>query len=1259
MGESNINDCKPEFNEETGYYEYLGPDLAEIALLFTDDCSNVEISYTEKVLGDDCYWSVMYSYFASDDCGNANDTPIKIFYNGGDKDAPTFKDDADLSILDDQSGFQCKSEAPEAPKDEDVLALYEDDCGDVYIHAYDPVMTGNGDCNWSITYSWQVKDDCDNYADVVSVTYSGDDTTPPQLVGQLPPWYENGLDGCIDDAPLGPSDEEILDAYEDNCADDEDLTIHRVRKEAGTDCQWIVTWEITVEDQCGNISDMIKFNYQGNDNEEPKLEDDCGEQPMYLYTSDGADCPEVAGFDVQPGDYLDTENLFTVAGIDLGEIDGLFIPECFEDNCTAKEDLKYLVTFAGQVSGDSCGTYLELRFKAEDLCENLSLEEFTCQFFVVDNVAPEVSINNMPDGFECGDTIDLGQLKDTELDSNGLPGNLADKATYTDDCQDGGNIGQWSDSEVMNLTFVAPEYIIFSCIIDNQNVADLPFVTNGPDQNGYPAYDYIGANPFNRSLSYNVDEGRWEVYSSNELRWYQVTDGGASCNPQDWTLFDTGCQLIEISCDNEVEYSSGYKLTRTFSADDGCGNVGECSVMYTWTVCANKPAALDCPEGEDFGLVDVAPTNFAESVPYSDACDGEGETTNYTDELSSEVGQLPPSLIDGCVGPFSFQGFDSFGDGWNGTVINVLVNNVVVIADYTIADGFDGALVALPASPGDVITTEIVVDGSFDSEVSYNVTDGSDNVLATGGNPDTLDFALCTEPGEWALLHTLERTFTHTDSNGNDSSCTVTYTWATEAPGTTCDDAIAVECGGVYEGNTNAGQPNDLPFCDTGLSTAPGIWHVLAGTGEVLEVTADTNGSDFDTKLGVFTGVCGQLVCVGGNDDINFPDNPQSLVSFQSEIGVDYYIYVTGFSSNAGSYTLSVNCDLACLADAGTITADEDEAELVDGEAFISATPDGNANVPAGFETLYVLTSGAGLDIIGADVVPAFTVTAEGLYTIHTLVYDPLTLDPGTLPLDGSLSGGDVLDLIESQGLCASLDAAGAPVEVIDPANQPNIPGLSNSITCADGSVVYEYCYGNSDSSTWTFTSDSGAPLTLTFISGLIEEGFDIVSIYDGTDDSGTLLYESSGAFTFTSFDLTGATATSTGDSLHVVVSSDTSVSCASSGTYSAGWNFSVSCEALPPTTARVAAEEIEFKAFPVPFKDNVTISYMFEYDTDVRIEFYDARGLLVRSATNKNYVKGSDDSTYFDMTRFPSQMYYVKLTTNRGSLTKKIIAGK
>ena len=92
---------------------------------------------------------------------------------------------------------------------------------------------------------------------------------------------------------------------------------------------------------------------------------------------------------------------------------------------------------------------------------------------------------------------------------------------------------------------------------------------------------------------------------------------------------------------------------------------------------------------------------------------------------------------------------------------------------------------------------------------------------------------------------------------------------------------------------------------------------------------------------------------------------------------------------------------------------------------------------------------------------------------------------------------------------------------------------------------------------------------------------------------------------------------------------------------------------------AQVVEEDvvIDFTAYPVPFDNEVNISYTFEFDTNVTIELFDTKGLQVFSETNKSYVTGSKGKSTFDLSRYSSQMFYVTLTTSQGSVTKKIVA--
>jgi gliding motility-associated-like protein len=111
-------------------------------------------------------------------------------------------------------------------------------------------------------------------------------------------------------------------------------------------------------------------------------------------------------------------------------------------------------------------------------------------------------------------------------------------------------------------------------------------------------------------------------------------------------------------------------------------------------------------------------------------------------------------------------------------------------------------------------------------------------------------------------------------------------------------------------------------------------------------------------------------------------------------------------------------------------------------------------------------------------------------------------------------------------------------------------------IDCTQGPTNIQYCYLNNDTMNWTFTSSDGSPIRLTFNSGTIEGFFDELSIYDGTDNTGTLLFNSEDEGVF---DFAGLTIDSVaGDSIYMEVSSDGSVSCESGARLE--WDFTVVC---------------------------------------------------------------------------------------------------
>ncbi|MBG6112239.1 hypothetical protein H4V97_002805 [Flavobacterium sp. CG_23.5] len=94
-----------------------------------------------------------------------------------------------------------------------------------------------------------------------------------------------------------------------------------------------------------------------------------------------------------------------------------------------------------------------------------------------------------------------------------------------------------------------------------------------------------------------------------------------------------------------------------------------------------------------------------------------------------------------------------------------------------------------------------------------------------------------------------------------------------------------------------------------------------------------------------------------------------------------------------------------------------------------------------------------------------------------------------------------------------------------------------------------------------------------------------------------------------------------------------------------------------PTTTSKM--EPAGFDAYPVPFKDVLTIQYKFDYVSDVKIEVINATGRTVLTKEDSNSYLNEEVALNLKMNRGQEQVYVVKVTTNRGSSVKKVMSSK
>ncbi len=91
-----------------------------------------------------------------------------------------------------------------------------------------------------------------------------------------------------------------------------------------------------------------------------------------------------------------------------------------------------------------------------------------------------------------------------------------------------------------------------------------------------------------------------------------------------------------------------------------------------------------------------------------------------------------PPVLQGSQ-TYTLNFFDSFGDGWNGNTINVLINGVPVLNGVTLPNGSNGTA-TFTVNNGDVLTTQFNAIGAWIAECTYSIT-GPGNTLIFSGTP--------------------------------------------------------------------------------------------------------------------------------------------------------------------------------------------------------------------------------------------------------------------------------------------------------------------------------------------------------------------------------------------------------------------------------------------------------------------------------------------------------------------------------------------
>lgn len=118
-----------------------------------------------------------------------------------------------------------------------------------------------------------------------------------------------------------------------------------------------------------------------------------------------------------------------------------------------------------------------------------------------------------------------------------------------------------------------------------------------------------------------------------------------------------------------------------------------------------------------------------------------------------------------------------------------------------------------------------------------------------------------------------------------------------------CGNAVQLTIGSAVSGTTIGATASNVAYCQASV-TGPGVWYKITGNGGSLKLSTCDNAT-FDSKISVYSGNCGSLYCVAGNDDSPNCSYFTSEVEFTTEAGKIYYAMVHGFGTTVGNFTIS------------------------------------------------------------------------------------------------------------------------------------------------------------------------------------------------------------------------------------------------------------------------------------------------------------------------------------------------------------------
>ena len=607
-------------------------------LAWTDNCdAGGNVSGVDgPLVGGECGGTITRTWNVSDVCANAAVTRTQIITIDDTTD-PTGSAPAAITIPISES--VCFSDAvtyvtTNYPFDPAIIAMgYMDNCTTIdatSISLISPAAGSGVDCNWDVTYVYNVTDDCGNVLGSESWVISGSDTEAPTGTA---PSGTTGIASCLSGASAAApafNATTVATAYSDDCST---VNITNMSSStSGTNCSWTVTYTYDVEDGCGNTLAGEQIVHSGGDQTAPTWTTVAGNLDVTIECSDAAAL-------------LAAQALIPIA----------------TDNCGGAVTVSE--TSTGAFVTGSCpnsGTYTNT-FVATDGCTNSSVV-YTQVITIIDSTDPTwvsaVGVLNV--ALDCNDVAGLAAAQaaqPTPNDNCSAIGNIIIvKTTGTFNVGACPNVGTYTN------TFVATDECTNSSVVYTQVIT----ITD----NNVPTWTNT-AGDLDVTLACSDAAG---LATAQAMAPTATDNCSASVNI---TITETAGTFVAGSCPNAGAY------TNTFVATDECGNMSG-TFTQTITITDNVAPTGTAPTGMtavDDCLANAPAFNATTAAAgYSDDCGNVAATltgTSSTGDDCSWTVTYTFSVTDDCTNSITGQTITHSGG-------DMTVPVIPAIADYSV-----------------------------------------------------------------------------------------------------------------------------------------------------------------------------------------------------------------------------------------------------------------------------------------------------------------------------------------------------------------------------------------------------------------------------------------------------------------------------------------------------------------------------------------------------------------------------------------------